>query len=256
MNDPTVVQEANALCEKRIEEFLRMQASEELGVPPDEVTFEWTEAEAVPGRKHALRTVRVVVPEQYVKNGAQEIGAGDMVSLYARWFGEASVNIYGGRLRDTERKRYIDPSQSRFLRAYQAFANSFRMDDPFRYVARATCLEALLCVDSAELSHQLASRAGWLLKPSDSEARYAIYKDVKRYYGLRSKIVHGDKYRLTDLEDCGAKLLALVRGLLLKVIFDDSLHKLFFGARKNPCNEFLLKLSIGCASLQETDSAE
>lgn len=253
INDPKVPQDANALCEKRIEDFLRMQVSEELGVSPDKVTFERGEPEAGPGHHIARRTM---VPEEYVKDDAQGEYAGDMRSLYTTWFIEAALNIYLSKLSDAERKRYIDPSKSRFLRAYQAFANSFRMDNPFRYVARATCLEALLCSGSAELTYQLATRAGWLLQPCDSEARYAIFTDVKKYYDLRSRIIHGDEYKLTDLDDYGAKLLALIRGLLGKIIVDDSLHKMFFEAGKKQCNEFLMKLSIGCAGIQKTDSAE
>lgn len=256
LNDPTVGQEAHTFCEKRIEEFLRIQASEELGVPPEEVTIEYDEPKPWPGRKHALpRTIRVGVPAQYVKEDQQERAEGDIKNLYMRWFVEGSMEIYRTRLRDAERKRYIDPAQSRFLRAYQAFTNSFRMDDPFRYVARATCLEALLGLGSAELTYQLASRAGWLLKPSDSDARYALCKDVRSYYNLRSKIVHGGTYKLTDLDDHGAKLLALARKLLWKIIFDDRLRKVFFEAGKQQCDEFLRRLSIGCAGLQETGPA-
>lgn len=255
MEDPSIFEETITRYKMRTEEFLRVQTSDELGCSPNEVEITWGETRQPPGFKHSVFQDAVIrIPEQYADKGELQIESADLTSLCVPWLFEELARIYRRKLREIERQRYVNSAKQRFLRAYQAFTNSFRMEDPFRYVARVTCLEALLGgKDSTELTHQLASRAAWLLHPSDIEAMYATYKDVKRYYSLRSKIVHGGNYTLSELDDRGTKLLALVRGLLLKVILKDKLHNLFFECEGNRCDEFLRRLSIGCADFQDID---
>jgi hypothetical protein len=247
LNDPTVIQEAHKLSIKKIEAFLREQAADEMGVPPDQVKFECREPQSTPGKQQTeIPSMNGAVPQEIANDESQGVDEMDLTGLYVPWLVQGLSYLYERRLTDAERERYVNPSQSRFLRAYQAFTNSFRMEDPFRYVSRVTCLEALLAVGSGELTYQLASRVAWLMKPSDSEARTMIYRDVKNYYNLRSKIVHGDEYKPADLTDYGAQVLALVRSLFEMIILDEGLYEVFFKAGKKTCDDFLQKLSIGC----------
>lgn len=52
-------------------------------------------------------------------------------------------------------------------------------------------LECLLSTDTQELAHKISERAAIILG-KNSEDRLAIYKDIKKIYGQRSKIVHGE----------------------------------------------------------------
>ena len=52
-------------------------------------------------------------------------------------------------------------------------------------------MESLVATGTSELSHQLAERMALLLSADPTE-REQIYRDVKRAYGYRSKVVHGD----------------------------------------------------------------
>ena len=245
--DKKIVEEAHAMCRSRVQKLLRAQTAEQLGIPPEVIGFEWAGEFGDSGYAVSVR-----VPEEYVK-GDSESGKGGQAwsKMYAQWYIEASVELYRRNLHAAELNRYVNSSQSRFQRAFQAFTNSFRMDDPFRYVARIACLEALLATEPAELTHQLASRVSWLLHPSDANARWSAYEAMKKYYSLRCKIVHGDTYRTNDFDECRGKLLELVRSLLWKVTVDDNLHGLFCAGEKAQCNEFLKRLSMGCTDVSQ-----
>lgn len=59
-----------------------------------------------------------------------------------------------------------------------------------------TALEALLTTDSnAELSYRLSLRVANLLE-SDDGSRHRTFKDMKEFYDLRSKIIHGSASKL------------------------------------------------------------
>jgi hypothetical protein len=78
------------------------------------------------------------------------------------------------------------------------------------------CLEALLLQENDELTFRLATRAANLLGPDASERR-RVFAEVKDFYNLRSKIVHGDvlKPRETQSAQNVDRLRELVRRALL-----------------------------------------
>ena len=67
-------------------------------------------------------------------------------------------------------------------------ANSLDM----RIAHYITCMEALFCTDSAELSHKLLERVALLLGRQLDE-RKRIYATMKSAYNIQSKTVHEDK---------------------------------------------------------------
>ena len=54
----------------------------------------------------------------------------------------------------------------------------------------STALEALFSTDAQELSHKLAERVACFLESAPS-LRKQVFQDVKKAYGIRSKVVHG-----------------------------------------------------------------
>jgi len=60
-----------------------------------------------------------------------------------------------------------------------------------RIACYCTAMEALLATSTAELAHQLAERAAVLLARTQAD-RLKTFVEVKRAYGMRSKIAHGD----------------------------------------------------------------
>jgi hypothetical protein len=59
------------------------------------------------------------------------------------------------------------------------------------YVSLVTILEALLSTGNDEIAHQISERSAVLLRRSPPE-RLELYREMKKLYGLRSKIAHGD----------------------------------------------------------------
>jgi len=81
------------------------------------------------------------------------------------------------------------------------------------------CLEALLLQEDQELSFRLALRAANLLGASPDDRR-AVYRQVKEYYDVRCKVVHGDflKPRHDEVLHQVSRLRELVRRVLLSSV--------------------------------------
>jgi hypothetical protein len=92
-----------------------------------------------------------------------------------------------------------------------------------------TALEALLTKkDETEgLTYRLSMRIANLLG-SDADARKAKFLEIKRFYNLRSRIVHGSPLRSTELDQLGElhSLRETLRRVLLSAIalFSEGVH--------------------------------
>jgi hypothetical protein len=82
------------------------------------------------------------------------------------------------------------------------YNRSHEMGDDFeRVIDLATALEAILTGSESEteaVGHRLRTRAAALLW-TDEDAGSAIHRDVSSLYGLRSKLVHGERITESDL---------------------------------------------------------
>lgn len=82
-----------------------------------------------------------------------------------------------------------------------------------------TCLEALVSTSSTELAHQVAERVAVLIGEDTSEAM-DIYRNLKRAYDTRSKLVHGGQLTgsegryLADSTNCDNYLRRLLQVML------------------------------------------
>ena len=83
-----------------------------------------------------------------------------------------------------------------------------------------TAFEALLTNDgNTELAYRLSLRAANLLG-NDAEERKKIFQDMKDFYGLRSRLVHGSGFKLKPKEQARLDLveILLLRDLLRRAI--------------------------------------
>lgn len=119
-----------------------------------------------------------------------------------------------------------------------------------RFVGLTTGLEALVSSSDREITHQLAERIAFLLRTSGVE-RLEMYKAVKRLYGVRSTIVHGNtvsknwKRQRDALPDQFGELLELVRCMLTRILLDDSLRVFFRDADSERLDEGMKRLFLG-----------
>ena len=193
--------------------------------------------------KMAIHRVREIGEEDLPGPGEPVIHFTEKFSVKA--LVDGYLHAYGLEVDKIREEYYSQCSANRFPRAFQIFVSSHRVDEPFRFLALATCLESLLSLGNAELSFQLASRVAWLLEPEDSTARMQLFDEVKKLYALRSKIVHGAKYDADELDEEEASFLDIVRRTLRRILFDDDLYEIFFKNTKKECDKFLKKLSLG-----------
>ena len=70
-------------------------------------------------------------------------------------------------------------------------------DLPHKVANYCTSFEALVSTSSTELSHQVSERVAVLIGKDSAEAE-KIYRDLKRAYDTRSKLVHGDQLTATN----------------------------------------------------------
>jgi len=132
-------------------------------------------------------------------------------------------------LKDTERpyfqvfKERLDlvleklKESPRFGLAAGCYQESYEAKDlKYQLIDLFMCLEALLLRESDELSFRLALRSANLLG-ADNIERKRVYQDIKDFYVVRCKVVHGDtlnpkhSQRLNDIH----RLRELVRRALL-----------------------------------------
>ncbi|MGO4390541.1 hypothetical protein AB4Z46_04205 [Variovorax sp. M-6] len=109
--------------------------------------------------------------------------------------------------------------------------------------------EALLSTSASELSHQLSERIAFLLAEMPTE-RLRIFREVKKAYGVRSKIVHGDvlsQNLITGLVDISRTCDELARSLILKILHDGELKILFIDGTNESLDAHLLNLIFGLA---------
>lgn len=162
-----------------------------------------------------------------------------------KWFIEGWQSAYFNEIQKIDRKQYKEPSGRRFHRAFQIFTAACRLQNPHRFAALMTCLEALFCTVTRKITFQLASRIAWFLEPDNIRKRKELSADVKDLYDIRSKIVHGSKYSISKLENTVNDLEDLVRAVFNKILSDEKAYNLFFNNDQNLCNEYLDGLSLG-----------
>jgi hypothetical protein len=91
----------------------------------------------------------------------------------------------------------------------------------------AIVLESLFSPSSAqEISQQIAFNVSRFCEEDPAE-RQSVYKTVKRFYGLRSQIVHGGKAKYRDLVALTPEMFHLCAKLLKSIMSNYALARQF-----------------------------
>ena len=127
-----------------------------------------------------------------------------------------------------------------FVQAARAASNL-----PEKVAYFCTCFESLVSTSPSELAHQVAERVASLIGKTPAEA-LDVYRDLKRAYDTRSKLVHGgqltgqdDRYR-TDSTNCDSYARRLLQVLIL-----NSEMKAAIDQEEGSVNEFFLNRLLG-----------
>lgn len=112
---------------------------------------------------------------------------------------------------------------------------------PERVAYSCTCFESLVSTSASELAHQVAERVAILIGKDPDEC-VEIYRNLKRAYDTRSKLVHGGRltrqehWYVTDSVNCDSYLRRLLHVLLANRDLSDAIEQ-----DENSVNEFFLK---------------
>jgi hypothetical protein len=116
-------------------------------------------------------------------------------------------------------------------------------------------LESLFSTSSQEISYQVSTRSAWFMYPKidsqNNNIRTRYYNTIKKYYDIRSKIVHGNfeniKNELDKLNEIDkyieGNLNCHVRDILKTIITDTNLINIFTRNIKD-FNQYLLSLVL------------
>ena len=136
---------------------------------------------------------------------------------------------------------------SRAFYFVQAARASWHLPEKVAYYC--TCFESLVSTSPSELAHQVAERVATLIGKDAPEA-LKVYRNLKRAYDTRSKLVHGgrltasrDRY-LTDSRNCDRHL----RSLLHLLLTNQGLREAVEQSPQKVDEFFLGRIFGGCAA--------
>jgi len=111
---------------------------------------------------------------------------------------------------------FIGKGFSRLGRALK-FVHTAKLEahPALKVVHYCSALESLFGTDTSELSHKLSERVAHFLGANDFSAT-TVFRDVKRLYGVRSKVAHGShlKYDLNKLSEDSVSCDNYVRSII------------------------------------------
>jgi len=102
--------------------------------------------------------------------------------------------------------------------------------------------EALFSTDREAISHRIAERAAILIE-ADGVGRKALYQDLKKLYGIRSTVVHGDVLnadRLVEFRQIAQRADAQLRTTIQRIFADEALLDLFTKKSKDAIDTYFL----------------
>lgn len=175
---------------------------------------------------------------------------------------QVEVNEGGARSLADMHRRFFQGMRKQDHPEHTAFRRTtLRLDRAARFLQQArsaedlgqkianycSFFEALLSTSSAELSHQLSERAAFFLSNSPPE-RIRIFREIKKAYGVRSKIVHGDvlsSIAIAGLVDVAKNCDDTARALMLKIIMNPELDALMSDGSNEAIDAYMLDLIFG-----------
>lgn len=152
---------------------------------------------------------------------------------------------------------YLHSSKSTFLNSFTNSSFS-RIGRSMRFISAATkerhpavklahycsAFESLFSTDSAELSHKLSERVALFLKDYNFNP-LKVFDDMKSFYGIRSKVTHGDSLKTNKEQQLSQMSLdcdVYLRFILNSILNDKKLLSLFDGKKDNFEDYFKNKL--------------
>ena len=129
-------------------------------------------------------------------------------------FEPAHADALREAIRDWASGRNVGSYPLRRLASSVDRSGRFRLEDSILDLSIA--LEMMYGID-LELTYKLATRAGYFLR-SDAVGRNEVFESVRRFYGVRSDIVHGRQVSRQVLEQTSAEGFEIGKETLFKLL--------------------------------------
>ncbi len=157
-------------------------------------------------------------------------------------------SFQGIREQDRPQHTAFRKTISRMDRAMLFLQQARSSDDLGQKIANyCSFFECLLSTSATELSHQLSERAAFFLSSIPAE-RIQIFRELKKAYGVRSKIVHGDTLSqgaISGLSDISKRCDDTARALVNKILLNDELEALMRDGSNEALDAHMLDLIFG-----------
>ncbi|TSA41594.1 MAG: hypothetical protein D4R57_00385 [Verrucomicrobiales bacterium] len=123
-------------------------------------------------------------------------------------------------------------------------ARSFR-DMGMKIAMYCSLFETLFSTDASEITHKIAHRIAVFLE-SETVQRCDIYSRIKKAYGIRSKVVHGDEIKqdAKTIQAVAVDVDEIARRIFHKIGSSEALFDQFH-ASKSALDDYFLKESFG-----------
>lgn len=178
-----------------------------------------------------------------------EAGARALAGMHSKFF-------QGLREQDTPEHTSFRKTTARLDRATRFLQQARSSVDLGQKIANyCSFFEALLSTSSAELSHQLSERAAFFLSNNPPE-RLRLFREIKKAYGIRSKIVHGDilsPAAIASLVDIARNCDDTARALMLKITLTSELSALMNDGSTDTLDAYMLDLIFGVKTMPSID---
>jgi hypothetical protein len=125
-------------------------------------------------------------------------------------------------------------------------ARSFR-DMGLKIAMFCSLFETLFSTDASEITHKIAHRIAIFLE-QEPEKRCELYTRIKKAYGIRSKVVHGDEIKTEskEIQAISVDVDGIARRIFHKIGSSEQLFAQFHASKKE-LDDYFLKESFGGA---------
>jgi len=125
-------------------------------------------------------------------------------------------------------------------------ARSFR-DMGLKIAMYCSLFETLFSTDASEITHKIAHRIAVFLE-QETDKRCELYTRIKKAYGIRSKVVHGDEVKqdAKTIQSISVDVDEIARRIFLKLGSSEELFNQF-QVNKSELDDYFLKESFGGA---------
>lgn len=129
---------------------------------------------------------------------------------------------------------------------YHIVSSRAESDILLKITGYCSALETLFSTNQAELSHQLSERVAFFLGDSPEE-RITLFRNAKKAYALRSKIVHGNAVKSSELEKVieSSEFCDSILRKILRIIISSEKNLGLFSENPPIIDEYFLGLIFG-----------